>query len=139
MKKYWLTFASLLMIVVGLLRGMGGVTLLTNGDTLNLGLPVTASSVELKIAATSLLVVCCLLVISAVCLTIRRSSANYAFCWASLLLFLAGGLVNGILLFGHPLGSGQLINWGISFLIGLCLVLGKNAVHPKYIQSYEDK
>lgn len=35
------------------------------------------------------------------------------------------------------LGSGQLINWGVSFVIGLCLVLGKDAVRPKYIQSYE--
>lgn len=67
MKKYWLSFASVLMIVVGLLRGVGGI----------------------------------------------------------------------ILLFGHPLGSGQLINWGVSFVIGLCLVLGKDAVRPKYIQSYE--
>ena len=63
--------------------------------------------------------------------------SNYAFCWISLGLFLVGGLINGFLLFGHPLGSGQLINWGVSFVIGLCLVLGKDDVHPKYIQSYE--
>ena len=80
---------------------------------------------------------CCLLIISAICLTIRRLVSNYAFCWISLGLFLVGGLINGFLLFGHPLGSGQLINWGVSFVIGLCLVLGKDAVHPKYIQSYE--
>ena len=137
MKKYWLSFASILMIVVGLLRGMGGVTLLTHGDKLDLGLPVTASPAELKIAAYSLIAVCLLLVISAVSLTIRKLVSNYAFCWASLGLFLVGGLVNGFLLFGHPLGSGQLINWGVSFVIGLCLVLGKDAVHPKYIQEYE--
>ena len=137
MKKYWLSFASVLMIVVGLLRGMGGVTLLTHGDKLDLGLPVTASPAELKIAAYSLVAVCLLLVISAVSLTIRKLVSNYAFCWASLGLFLVSGLVNGFLLFGHPLGSGQLINWGVSFVIGLCLVLGKDAVHPKYIQEYE--
>ena len=124
------------MIVVGLLRGMGGVTLLTHGDKLDLGLPVTASPAELKIAAYSLIAVCLLLVISAVSLTIRKLVSNYAFCWASLGLFLVSGLVNGFL-FGHPLGSGQLINWGVSFVIGLCLVLGKDAVHPKYIQEYE--
>lgn len=139
MKKYWLAFASFLMIVVGLLRGMGGVTLLTNGDKLQLELPIVASPLELKIAAYSLFAVCCLLVVSAVCLTIRRSVKNYAFCWISLLLFLAGGMINGFLLFGHPLGSGQLINWGISLLIGLFLVLGKEAIKPKNIQSYEYK
>ena len=53
MKKYWLSFASVLMIIVGLLRGMGGVTLLTQGDKVNLGLPVTASPTELKIAPTA--------------------------------------------------------------------------------------
>ena len=116
MKKYWLSFASVLMIIVGLLRGMGGVTLLTQGDKVNLGLPVTASPTELKIAAYGLIAVCLLLVISAVSLTIRRLVSNYAFCWASLLLFLASGLINGFLLFGHPLGSGQLINWGVSFV-----------------------
>ena len=127
MKKYWLSFASFLMIIVGLLRGVGGITLLTQGDKLDLGLPVTATPVELKIAAYSLIAVCCLLIISAICLTIRRLVSNYAFCWISLGLFLVG----------HPLGSGQLINWGVSFVIGLCLVLGKDDVHPKYIQSYE--
>lgn len=137
MKKYWLSFASFLMIIVGLLRGVGGITLLTQGDKLDLGLPVTATPAELKIAAYSLIAVCCLLIISAICLTIRRLVSNYAFCWISLGLFLVGGLINGFLLFGHPLGSGQLINWGVSFVIGLCLVLGKDAVHPKYIQSYE--
>ncbi|MDD2951683.1 MAG: hypothetical protein PHC95_00750 [Parabacteroides sp.] len=139
MKKYWLTFASVLMIVVGLLRGMGGVTLLIQGDKLDLGLPITASPEGLKIAAYSLIAVCCLLVISAICLTIRRYVANYAFCWISLLLFLIGGIVNGFLLFGHPLAGGQLMNWGISFVIGLLLVLGKDTVKSKHIQEYEYK
>lgn len=139
MKKYWLTFASVLMIVVGLLRGMGGVTLLTHGDKLNQGIPVTATPGELKVAAYSLIVVCCLLVISGICLTVRRYVAVYAFSWISLLLFLIGGIVNGFLLFGHMLAGGQLINWAITFVIGFFLVLGKNTVKSKYIQGYEYK
>lgn len=137
MKKYWLSFASVLMIIVGLLRGMGGVTLLTQGDKVNLGLPVTASPTELKIAAYGLIAVCLLLVISAVSLTIRRLVSNYAFCWASLLLFLASGLINGFLLFGHPLGSGPAYQLGCQLRHRLCLVLGKDSVHSKYIQEYE--
>ena len=139
MKKYWLTFASVLMIVVGLLRGMGGVTLLTHGDKLELGLPITASPDELKIAAYSLIAVCCLLVVSAICLTIRRYVANYAFCWISLLLFLIGGIVNGFLLFGDPLAGGQMLNFGICIIIGAFLVFGKDTVKSKYIQDYEYK
>lgn len=139
MKKYWLTFASVLMIVVGLLRGMGGVTLLTHGDKLNLGTPLTATPGELKAAAYSLIVVCCLLVISGICLTVRRYVAVYALSWISLLLFLIGGIVNGFLLFGHLLAGGQLMNWAITFVIGLLLVLGKDTVKSKYIQEYEYK
>ena len=127
------------MIVVGLLRGVGGVTLLTQGEKVELGLPVIASPTELKIVAYTLIAVCLLLIVSAISLTIRRLVSNYAFCWLSLLLFLASGLANSVLLFGRPLGSGQLINWGVSFVIGVCLVLGKNAVHSKYIQEYENK
>lgn len=139
MKKYWLTFASVLMILVGLLRGMGGVTLLKQGDKLELGLPITGTPGELKAAGISLVVVCCLLVISAIMLTIRRYVQNYAFCWISLFLFLIGGIVNGYLIFGHPLAGGQAMNWGISFVIGVFLVLGKDAVRTKYIQEYEYK
>lgn len=140
MKKYWLTFASVLMIVVGLIRGMGGITLLIQGDkTEQFGILPEASPLEVKTAAISLLVVCCLLVVSAVSLTIRRTVSNYTFCWISLLLFLAGGMINGFLLFGHPLAIGQLINWGISLLVGLFLVLGKEAIKSKYIQDYEYK
>lgn len=139
MKKYWLTFASVLMIVIGLLRGMGGLTLLTSSEKPELDTPITGSPTELKMAAYSLLIVCFLLIISAVCITIRKSVRNYAFCWVSLLLFLAGGMLNGFLLFGHLQGSGQLINWGLSILIGIFLVLGKDTVKSKYIQSYEYK
>ena len=139
MKKYWLTFASVLMIVIGLEKGMGGIMLLMHGDKLSPEVHLTATPGELKAAAWIMIAICCLLVIPAVALTIRRYVANYALAWAGLFLFLIGGIVNSFLLFGNMLAGGQPTSWAISFVIGLFLVLGKNAVKSKYIQAYEYK
>lgn len=128
MKKYALTIASFLMIIVGLLRGMGGVALLTDRENLDLGLPLTASPTEADAAAYSLLVVCFLLVVSGLWLTIRRIRVTWWLSWISVLLFLIGGAVNGFLLFGHPLSAGQMLNLAISCVIGACLFMGKERI-----------
>lgn len=128
MKKYALTVASFLMIIVGLLRGMGGLALLGEGKNLDLGHPVIASPHEMDAAAYSLLVVCFLLILSGLALTVRRRRATWILSWVSVVLFLIGGAVNGFLLFGHPLGSGQLINLAISGVIGACLFIGKECI-----------
>lgn len=128
MKKQALTIASFLMIIVGLLRGMGGLALLTDRENLDLGLPLTASSGEMDAAAYSLLAVCFLLVFSGLSLTIRRVRVTWILSWVSIFLFLVGGAVNGFLLFGHPLASGQWLNLGICCLIGICLLAGKERI-----------
>lgn len=128
MKKQALTIASFLMIIVGLLRGMGGLALLTDRENLDVGFPLTASSGEMDAAAYSLLAVCCLLVFSGLSLTIRRVRVTWLLSWASMLLFLVGGAVNGFLLFGHPLATGQWINLGICCIIGICLFIGKERI-----------
>lgn len=128
MKKYALTIASFLMIIVGLLRGMGGLALLSEGKDLDLGYSVIASPHEMDAAAYSLLVVCFLLILSGLALTVRRRRATWILSWVSVVLFLIGGAVNGFLLFGHPLGSGQLINLAISGVIGACLFIGKERI-----------
>jgi hypothetical protein len=42
-----------------------------------------------------------------------------------LILFLSDGLLNGYLLFGHPLNQGQRINFIAATLSGVLLLLGK--------------
>lgn len=126
MKKYWLAIASFLMIVTGLLRGVGGLSLL--GKTPETDIPIVASPGEITIAGYSLLIVCVLFIAAGLSLTVRRTHASWVFSWGSIVLFLIGGIVNGFLLFGHPLGSGQIINLVASCLIGVCLVLGKNNI-----------
>lgn len=101
---------------------------MSDGKNLDLGYPVTASPQEIDAAAYSLLIVCLLLILSGLALTIRRIRAIWLLSWISVLLFLIGGAVNGFLLFGHPLGSGQLINLAISCVIGVCLFIGKERI-----------
>lgn len=126
MKKYALTIASFLLVLTGLARGMGGLGLLSEGAAVDLTHPITASPAEIKIAAYSLLIVCLLLIVSGISLTVRRTRTNWIAGWISLFLFLAGGVVNGFLLFGHPLLHGQLINIAVSILTGFFLVWGKD-------------
>ena len=65
--------------------------------------------------------------------------ANYVYCWISLLVFLVYGFINSFLVFGMLFVPGQLIDLGISFVVGLFLVLGKDSIRSKYIQEYEYK
>lgn len=127
MKKYWLSIASFLMIITGLLRGIGGISLL--GENVpETDIPIMASPGEIAIAAYTLLIVCVLFIASGLSLTVRRRRINWILGWVSIVVFLAGGIINGFLLFGHPLSSGQLINFGISALIGACLFMGKDSI-----------
>lgn len=127
MKKYWLAIASFLMIIAGLLRGIGGLSLL--GETApETEIPIIASPGEITIAAYCLLIVCVLFIASGLSLTVRRTRVNWILSWGSIVLFLAGGVINGFLLFGHPLGTGQIINIVVSCLIGVCLIMGKDNI-----------
>lgn len=125
MKKYALTIASFLLVLTGLARGMGGLGLLSEGAQVDMTRPITGSPHDIKVAAYSLLFVCLLLIVSGISLTIRRTRANWIAGWVSMFIFLIGGVINGFLLFGHPLGHDQLMNVGICILTGFFLVWGK--------------
>ncbi len=139
MKKYWLAFASVIMIAVGLIRGKIGIDLLIDGDTLSAIESVKGSPESLKAAGICLIIVCCLLVSSGIILTVRRYVANYVYCWISLLIFLVYGFINSFLLFDRLFIPGQLIDLGISLVTAVFLILGKDSIKSKYIQEYEYK
>lgn len=128
MRKYGTRIAAFLLILLGLIRGAGGMLLLKGGKDLDLGMPIVATDGQLAIAGYNLIIVCALMVIAGLVLTARHDKASWIFAWVSIALFLVNGVVNGILLFGHPLISGQLINFAISGLIALLLVWSKQAL-----------
>jgi len=112
------------MFLVGLLRGIGGLFSLTKGvETV---VSVNILSWKTTLASISLLTVALLLISSACLLFVKRNKATWIFSWISICLFIIGGFVNGFLLFGKPQIDGQIVNWSVSILIGLFLMLGKN-------------
>ena len=111
------------MFLIGLLRGFGGVFSLTKGIE-----TVTSTNIapwKTTIASTGLLAVALFLITSACLLFVRKDKTAWVFSWISVGLFLIGGFVNGFLLFGKPHIDGQIINWSVSILIAIFLLLGK--------------
>jgi hypothetical protein len=124
-KKSFLIAASVVMILVGILRGLGGIVLLARGNNINTGHPVVASGARMRIVALGLLAVCLLLVFSAINVLRKPDKKSWNLCWTALIIFLTGGVINGYLLFGHPIDKGQLINLSAVIICIVLLYLGK--------------
>lgn len=138
MKKFWLTCASVIMMVVGLIRGMDGINICIDGENVDLGTKIAASPEALTFVGICLIIVAILLIVAAIGLTLRRVIGMYVFSWISLGLFLVSGFINDFILFGYPFSIPQLIDWGITIAVALFLILGRESIRPKFIQSYEE-
>lgn len=124
-RKYWLIVASIIMIIIGLLRGLGGISLLLKGNQLNTASPIIANKTQIIIVAFGLLLICGLLIYASIHLIRKYLRKSWNFCWIILVLFLIDGLLNGFILFGQPLDQGQKINVIAVLIVGLFLVIGK--------------
>ncbi len=129
-RKYWLMISAVIMMIVGILRAGGGIALLMNGARLETEVPIIATSLQINIVASGLLFVGVLFFLAAIGLIRGYSRRSWNTCWIVLLLFLAGGLINGYMLFGRPLDQGQIINLVSVVLVGIFLILGKPALQP---------
>ncbi len=130
-RKYLLIISAILLILVGVLRASGGVTLLIKGKQLDTQVPIVASDQQIMIVAIGLLIIGVLLVLSAINLLRKYSYSSWLLCWIVLFLFLVSGLINGYFLFGQPLDQGQRINIAAVVLVGILLFLGKSSLTPK--------
>lgn len=130
-KKYWLFVAAILMILIGILRGSGGMALLIRGRQLETTVPIIASDGALIIVAIGLLIVALLLILTAINLMKNKSTTSWHLSWIVLIFFFLDGLLNGYLLFGQPLDQGQRINIIAVILVGILLFLGKPALQLK--------
>jgi hypothetical protein len=122
-KNAFLIGGSVVMIILGILRGLGGISLLLKGNALHTDLPIVASFTQVKAVALGLVGV--LLISSAIYLIIRKTKRNWNYCMTVLLLFFASGALNGLLLFGHPLDKGQMINIIAVLICCMILYLGR--------------
>jgi len=127
-KKILLIIASILMIVIGLLRGFGGIALFIKGSGLKTNIPIIANNLQIKLVSSGLLLVCVLLIYSAVNQLRKYSLKSWNLCFLALLLFLLGGVLNGFLLFGHPIDKGQVINIVAVLIVSAFMLVGKPAI-----------
>ena len=110
MKNLLPLVGAILAILVGILRGIGGVYLLTENP----------SAVDKGVGAV-LVLIACWLIVSGVCLLVTRSDKWRKLLAMGMIAFWIDGIVNGFLLFGRPLLSGQLINLVWTILVLLCV------------------
>lgn len=127
-KKNWLIVAAIVMIATGILRASGGIALFLKGSQLDTGIPIIASEIQMQLLAAGLVIIGVLFVLAAGYLIRTYSRRSWILCWIVSLIFIAGGLLNGFLLYGQPLDQGQKINLIVFILIGVLLLLGKPAL-----------
>jgi uncharacterized membrane protein len=130
-RKYWLLAAAILMILIGILRGSGGMALLIRGRQLETTVPIIASGGALIIVAIGLLIIALLLILAGINLMKNKSTTSWDLSWIVLIFFFLDGLLNGFLLFGQPIDQGQRINIIAVLLIGILLFLGKPGLKLK--------
>jgi hypothetical protein len=126
-KKTFLIIASFLMILIGILRGLGGLSLFLKGNTLETNQPIIANELQIKLVALGLVLICVLLIYSGINVVRKYSKRSWNVSLIALILFLFGGIMNGIILFGKPVVKGQMINIIAVIICSVFLILGKSA------------
>ena len=128
MNKITLMIAGVLMIFTGALRGIGGFVLMLYPErSLSAG-TVSATPGQLVFIGAGLVVVMCVLIITAYLLMTRQTRKWWNLSWIALGLFLVDGLINGFLLFGKPNLNGQSINLTAAVLVAVNLMFAREAL-----------
>jgi hypothetical protein len=115
---------AILLLLLGVIRGAGGVMLATSGPGL-----VDSGRVD---AATARLLGGGLILVGLVAAAARQGSMLRR-AWgrtlglAAIVLFVVDGLINGTMLFGKPGEGGTIVNAVAAVLILACLVRGRAA------------
>jgi len=123
-KRYWLITVTVLMILIGVLRALGGISLLINNDLENTKRPLIASNSGLTVAGIILSLIGIFLAIAGISLWKMYSQKSWKFCWIILILFLLGGSASGFLLYGEAI-NGQQLNFIVVGIIAFLLYLSK--------------
>jgi hypothetical protein len=117
-----LRIAAILLLILALARGAGGVVLLTPGRA---PIPGSTASRATEVGLGAGLVAVALLGMVAGWQLLRRRSRAFSLTICALAAFLAGGLMNGALLFGRPTDEGTMVNSVAAAAIFLFLWTGR--------------
>jgi hypothetical protein len=133
MKNRYLITASIIMIFVGILRGIGGILLILNGNNVNAGQAISASKSEAQLLGIGLIVVFLLFLVAAFLIFNRKNRIGLIISWIAVAAFLSGGIINGFVLFSKPIVQGQIFNLIAALIIAVNLILGKVSINKNQI------
>ena len=126
MQRHWyLIIGSVLMILLGLARGLGGLALLTQGAAADPNIQATGSAVSTVGVVLLLLGLALVAAAIGVC---RRLHSFWLVGVICTVAFVADGAINGYVLYGRPGAQGTIVNVVAAALILTCLLLGKSAL-----------
>lgn len=127
-RKVFLIIAAVLMALAGILRGIGGIILIMQGNKVGVEPPIISADMVARLCGIGLVIVMSLFLYAAYLLVKHKSYSGWKLSWIAIAVFLAGGIINGYLMFGNPFVQDQIINFSASILIALSLILGKKAL-----------
>jgi len=119
----WTMTGAVLMILLGIARGFGGISLLVQGAGTAPG--IIADEGTVRILAIGLIVTALLLIASAAGI-IRSKGRFRQIGIAAALVFLIDSIVNGIFLYGGPRREGIVMNALTAAVIIVCLRIGRS-------------
>lgn len=126
--RVYLKVAAAIMLIVGLLRGFGGILLLMKGNNLAVEPAIQASNLISRICGAGLIILMIIFSYAAILLFRNKNNRGITMAWLGIGVFLVGGILNGYLLFGNPFVQDQIINIVSSLIIGVLLFLGKKSL-----------
>ncbi len=120
-----LRLAAGLLFLLALVRGIGGLLLIINGQ----GVLTEAKAPDyvMRAMGAGLVLVACLAATAGV-LLLRHKPFGFTLALGALLAFVLGGLVNGALLFGRPRLAGTAANTAVALIILACVSAGRGAI-----------
>ena len=121
-----LIIASILMIILGLARGIGGIILLLEGKST---LPdIKTNETVLIFLAVGLIIIGVMEIITAVGIYLLKKKF-WLLGIIITVLFVIDGAINGYFLFGRPGAQGTVVNLIAAIIIITFLLLSKKSIH----------
>ena len=121
-----LIIASILMIILGLARGIGGIILLLEGKST---LPdIKTNETVLIFLAVGLIIIGVMEIITAVGIYLLKKKF-WLLGIIITVLFVIDGAINGYFLFGRPGAQGTVVNLIAAIIIIAFLLLSKKSIH----------
>ena len=123
--KLSLRLGAILMLLLGLARGIGGLLLLTRGAGADAKIRAGGTGVAATAAALMLLGAALAVTGAGV---LQRGRLAWVMGCVLTVAFVLGGIVNGIVLYGRPQAGGSLANVVVAAVILVCMWRGRPAL-----------